>query len=79
MDLAGLYLRKGRTADAKRLVFQMAPVFKAKGVHVQAQKALALFRRAVEMETATPELAGRVADYLRRAQHDPELVFEEAA
>jgi transcriptional regulator with XRE-family HTH domain len=79
VELAGLYLKKGRTADAKRLVFRMAPVFKAKGVHVQAQKALALFRRAVEMETATPELAGRVADYLRRAQHDPELVFEEAA
>jgi transcriptional regulator with XRE-family HTH domain/tetratricopeptide (TPR) repeat protein len=79
VELAGLYLQKGRTADAKRLVFRMAPVLKAKGVHVQAQKALALFHRAVEMETATPELAGRVADYLRRAQHDPELVFEAAA
>jgi len=60
-------------------VLQMAPVFKAKGVHAEAKKALALFRRAVEMETATPELAGRVAGYLRRAQHDPELCFEEAA
>jgi transcriptional regulator with XRE-family HTH domain len=79
VELAGLYLKKGRTADAKRLVFRMVPVFKAKGVHVEAQKALALFRRAVETETATPELAGRVADYLRRAQVDPKLVFEEAA
>jgi transcriptional regulator with XRE-family HTH domain len=79
VELAGLYLKKGRTADARRLVFQMAPVFKAKGVHIEAQKALALFRREVEMKRATPELAGRVADYLRRAQHDPELVFEEAA
>jgi len=79
MDLAGLYLKKGRTADVKRLVLRMEPVFKAKGVHVEAQKALALFRRAVQMETATPELAGRVAGYLRRARHDPELLFEEAA
>ena len=79
MDLARLYLSKGRTAEVKRLVFQMAPVFKSKGVHAEAQKALALFRRAVEMETATPELAGRVAGYLRRAQHDPTLVFAEAA
>jgi len=79
MDLALLYLTKGRTAEVKRLVFQMAPVFKSKGVHAEAQKALALFRRAVEMETATPELAGRVAGYLRRAQHDPELRFETAA
>jgi tetratricopeptide (TPR) repeat protein len=79
IELAELYLKKGRTTEVKRLVFQMAPVFKSKKVHVQAQKALALFRRAVEMETATPELAGRVARYLRRAQHDPDLCFEEAA
>jgi tetratricopeptide (TPR) repeat protein len=59
MELAGLYLKKGRTADVKRLVLRMAPVFRAKGVHAEAQKALDLFRRAVEMETATPELAGR--------------------
>jgi hypothetical protein len=25
MELAGLYLRKGRTTDVKRLVLQMAP------------------------------------------------------
>jgi tetratricopeptide (TPR) repeat protein/DNA-binding XRE family transcriptional regulator len=79
MELAGLYLRKGRPAEVKRLVLQMEPVFRAKGVHAEAKKALALFRRAVEMETVTPELAGRVAGYLRRAQHDPELRFEEAA
>ena len=79
MELAELYLKKGRTAEVKRLVLRMAPVFKAQRVHTEAQKALVLFRRAVEKETATPELAGRVASYLRRAQHDPELVFEEAA
>jgi len=79
MELAGLYLKKGRTADVKRLVLRMEPVFRAKGVHAEAKKALALFRRAVEMETATPELAGRVAGYLRRARYDPELIFEEAA
>ena len=79
MELAGLYLKKGRTAEVKRLVLLMEPVFRAKGVHAEAQKALDLFRRAVEKETATPELAGRVAGYLRRAQHDPELIFEEAA
>jgi tetratricopeptide (TPR) repeat protein len=79
VELAELYLKKGRTADTKRLVRAMAPVFRAEGVHVEAQKALDLFRRAVEREAATAELAGRVARYLRRAQHDPELVFEEAA
>ncbi|HEX3525712.1 MAG TPA: hypothetical protein VH988_01475 [Thermoanaerobaculia bacterium] len=79
VDLAGLYLRKGRTADAKRLVLKMEAVFRDEGVHAEAQKALALFSRATKMETATPELAGRVGAYLRRAQHDPKLVFAAAA
>jgi tetratricopeptide (TPR) repeat protein len=79
MDLAGLYLKQGRTAEVKRLVLQMAPVFKAQDVPVEAKKALDLFRRAVEAEEATPELARHVAGYLRRAQHDPELRFEMAA
>jgi tetratricopeptide (TPR) repeat protein len=79
IELAELYLKKGRTAEVKRLVRDMEPVFRAEGVHANAQKALALFRRAVEREAATPELAGRVAHYLRRAKHDPELRFEEAA
>jgi tetratricopeptide (TPR) repeat protein len=79
MELAGLYLKKGRTAEVKRLVLQMEPVFRAKGVHAEAKKALDLFRRAVHQENATAELAGRIAGYLRRAQHDPELIFEEAA
>jgi hypothetical protein len=79
MELAGLYLVQGRTAAVKRLVLLMEPVFRAKGVHAEAQKALDLFRRAVDRETVTPELAGQVAGYLRRAQNDPELRFEAAA
>jgi tetratricopeptide (TPR) repeat protein len=79
MELAELYLKKGRTADVKRLVRLMEPVFRAQGVPEEAQKALALFRRAVAVESVTPDLAGRVAAFLRRVQHDPELRFQEAA
>jgi len=79
MELAELYLKKDRTADVKRLVRLMEPVFRAQGVHEEARKALDLFRRAVETESATPALAGRVVAFLRRAQHDPELRFQEAA
>jgi tetratricopeptide (TPR) repeat protein len=79
MELAGLYLEQGRTVDVKRLVLQMEPVFQSQGVHEEARKALNLFRRAVELETVTVELVRRVVAYLYRAQHDPELIFEEAA
>jgi len=79
MELAGLYLEQGRTADVKRLVREMEPVFRAKSVHEEAQKALRLFRRAVELETVTVELVRRIVVYLRRAQNDPKLRFEEVA
>ena len=76
IELAGLYLEQGRTADVKRLALQMEPVFRTKGVHAEARKALLLFRRAVELETVTVELVRRLAAYLRQAQDDPELGFE---
>jgi tetratricopeptide (TPR) repeat protein len=76
MELAGLYLQQGRTADVKRLVAEMEPVFRDQGVHEEARKALALFRRAVELETMTVELVRRLVAFLYRAQHNPELRFE---
>ena len=79
LELASLYLEEGRTAEVKALVGEMEPVFRAQGVHVEAQKALVLFRRAVEIETVSLELVRRLVTYLYRAQHDPELRFEEAA
>ncbi len=76
LELAGLYLEQGRTAEVKALITAMEPVFRAQGVHVEARKALALFRRAVELETVTLELVRRLVAFLYRAQHDPELRFE---
>ncbi len=78
VDLAELYLKQGRAGDVKRLVKQMERVFLDEDVHEEARKALNLFRRAVEMETVTVALVRRVAAYLSRARHDPELCFEEA-
>jgi transcriptional regulator with XRE-family HTH domain/tetratricopeptide (TPR) repeat protein len=77
MELAGLYLEQGRTEEVKRLVRQMAPVFQDQGVHAEARKALALFRRAVELETVTLELVRRLVAYLYQARHDPNLRFAE--
>jgi hypothetical protein len=39
--------------------------------------ALAFFRQAVEAEKAGVELVAKVAGYLRRAEGNPELPFEE--
>jgi tetratricopeptide (TPR) repeat protein/transcriptional regulator with XRE-family HTH domain len=79
MELAGLYLQQGRTADVKQLVAEMEPVFRDQNVHEEARKALDLFRRAVELETMTVEMVRRLVAYLYRAQHNPELRFESCA
>ena len=75
LELAGLYLEQGRTAEVKEMVAVMEPVFRAQGVHIEARKALALFRQAVELETVNLELVRRLVAFLDRAQHDPELRF----
>ena len=76
LELAGLFLKQGRTADVKSLVRQMEPVFRNQEVHTEARKALNLFRQAVDLETMTVELVRRLVAYLYRAQHNPELRFE---
>jgi tetratricopeptide (TPR) repeat protein len=76
LEVAELHLREGHTAEVKALARQMEPVFRDQGVHEEARKALDLFRRAVERETVTAELARRLVVYLYRAQGNPKLRFE---
>jgi transcriptional regulator with XRE-family HTH domain/tetratricopeptide (TPR) repeat protein len=76
LELAVLYLEQERTRDVKALAREMAPVFKAQGVHREALAALKLFCEAAEKEAATVELTRRIVAYLYRAQHQPELRFE---
>ncbi len=76
LELAVVHLEQGRTPEVKTLARQMAPIFKAQGVHRGALAALRLFCEAAEKEAATVELARRVVSYLYRARHNPELRFE---
>jgi tetratricopeptide (TPR) repeat protein/transcriptional regulator with XRE-family HTH domain len=77
LQLAVLYLEEGRTAEVRELAEELLAVFKAQDVHHHALAALTLFWKAARKETATVELARRLADYLYRAQHRPDLRFEE--
>jgi len=78
LEVAVLQLEQGQTAEVKRLAAGMLWIFKAQRVHQEALAALKLFCEAAEKEDATVELARRVAEYLRKAQHNPELHFEAA-
>ena len=77
LELAVLYLEEGRTAEVRRLVDELLTIFKAQEVYREALAAVTLFGKAARREAATVELARRLIAYLYRAQHDPELRFEE--
>jgi tetratricopeptide (TPR) repeat protein len=77
LDLAVLYARQGRVADLKVLAAEMAPLFSSLHIHSEALTALAYFRQAVETERASLALVNGIAAYLRRAEHDPSLRFQE--
>jgi tetratricopeptide (TPR) repeat protein len=79
LELANLHLEEGRTAEVRNLARQMMWVFHTQGVPREALAALKLFCEAAERETVTLDLARRLAEYLFRAQNDPNLRFEGAA
>jgi tetratricopeptide (TPR) repeat protein len=76
LELATILAREGRPDQVKALARHMTSIFQAQGVHREALAALALFRQAAESEKVTPELAGRILDYLHRARYNPKLRFK---
>jgi len=76
LEIAMLYAEQGRTAELKQLAAEMVPIFSSLHIHREALAALAFLAQAIESEAAGLELLGAVADYLRRAAHEPELRFQ---
>ncbi len=77
LELAVLYSEQGRMVDLKRLAAEMVPIFSSLHIHREALAALAYFKQAVETERVSLALVNGIAAYLRRAEHDPSLRFQE--
>jgi len=77
LELAVLLLEQGEPAEVRRLAEEMLGIFRALGVEREPLAALKLFWEAARKETATAERARHLVRFLYRAQHDPELPFEE--
>lgn len=75
LDLALLYAEQGRTAELKKLAVEMVPIFSSRHIHREALAALSFLQQALTRERVATEIVARVAEYLKRAQHDPELQF----
>lgn len=76
LEIATLYAEQGRTADLKRLSREMLPIFSSLQVHREALAALTFLKQAIAAEQASLAVVTGVADFLRRARHDPGLRFE---
>lgn len=75
LEIATLYAEQGRTRDLKRLAQEMLPIFSSLQIHREALAALTFLKQAIEAESASLGVVRGVADYLRRARHDPDLRF----
>jgi tetratricopeptide (TPR) repeat protein len=76
LELALLYAEQRRTDELKRLAAEMVPIFTSRHIHREALAALTFLRQAVEAEKASLEVVVRVAEFLRKSEHDPGLTFE---
>jgi tetratricopeptide (TPR) repeat protein len=79
LELASLYAEQGRVAELKSLTHDIAPIFSSRLIHREALAALGYLQRAIEAEEVSLELVSEVARYLKRAQSDPRLRFEQVA
>jgi tetratricopeptide (TPR) repeat protein len=71
LDLAGVWLREGRTAEVRGLVTEMVTTFRVLGVEREALSALHMLRNALERDQATLEILQLVGGILRRLQNEP--------
>jgi len=68
LDLAVVWLERGRTAEVRELALGMAWIFQAKGIAREALAALTLFCEAARQDAASVELARKVSIEIERIQ-----------
>lgn len=76
LDLAVVWMRQGRLAEATTLAAETAASLLAFGVPREAQKALNVLLAALDAQAATAALVQEVVDFLRRVEHAPQARFE---
>jgi hypothetical protein len=68
LDLAAIWLRRGRTAEIRRLVDETVAVFRARHIRREAIGAMLVLREAIEKDRATLALLRTVAAELQPAR-----------
>ena len=71
LDLAGVWLRQGRTAEVRGLVAETMAAFRVLGAEREALSALHMLQEALERDRATLDVVRLVSGILRRLQNEP--------
>lgn len=80
LDLGWVHLHQGKADMAREVVREAAEVFTTLKIDREALTALLFLEKTAELEVATAGvLLRRVADFLRRAENDPEAKFSSPA
>jgi len=77
LELALILLERGRTGETRTLAEEMLQIFQVQKVEREALAALKVFCDAAKRDMATVKQIRRIVKFLYRAQHDPELRFED--
>jgi tetratricopeptide (TPR) repeat protein len=75
LELAGVYVCQGRTADVLQLAEEMIAVFGAREIHREAFQALAYFCSAARLEEVGISLIQEVSDFVKEVRTNPGLQF----
>jgi tetratricopeptide (TPR) repeat protein len=76
LDLAGIWLYRGRKPEVRELAADMLQTFQKLGIQREGQRALEYLVWACDRERITPRLVGHVRSFLNRLEREPQLRFE---
>ena len=76
LDLAAVYLKLERYADVLRLAGEMVAIFRSLQIDRETIAALFFLEQAAATRGVSLALLAELASYLKRARHEPGLVFE---
>jgi tetratricopeptide (TPR) repeat protein len=75
LDLAGVYVVQGRSADVSRVAEETLKIFQSYNTHQEAIAALLVFCSAARLNQAGLDLVRQVSAFLKRARNNPDLRF----
>ncbi len=75
LDLAGVYVLQGRTADVSRLAEETLAIFQTHHTHGESLAALLVFSSAARIDRAGIDLVREVSSFLKRVRNNPDLRF----